>query len=296
MLLQDMEEQGLLKPPKWLSSNTHCLMYMGSRAYGVADNDSDFDVYGWVIPPKEIVFPHLAGEIQGFGRQKKRFEHFVEHHVADKTGGDWDFSIFNVVKYFSLCMECNPNMLDSLFVPQNCLIHSTRISQMVRESRRLFLSKVAWHRFKGYAYSQLHKMQSKNPIGKRKQIRDEFGYDVKFAYHVVRLLSEVEQILAEGDLDLQEKGRREHMKAVRRGEVSEDDIRRWASDKERQLESLYHTSTLPYSPDEAQIKGLLLHVLEEHYGTLDKCVVKPEKALQALRSIHEILERNGDLL
>jgi len=171
-----------------------------------------------------------------------------------------------------------------------------RIAQMVRENRRLFLSKVAWHRFKGYAYSQLHKMQSKNPAGKRKQIREKFGYDVKFAYHVVRLLSEIEQILAEGDLDLQEKGRREHMKAIRRGEVPQEDVRRWATEKERQLEALYHTSKLPHSPDEARIKTLLLHCLEEHYGSLEKCVVEPEKAVQALRDIHEILERNKGLL
>jgi hypothetical protein len=26
------------------------------------------------MPPKEMVFPHLAGQIEGFGRQQQRFE------------------------------------------------------------------------------------------------------------------------------------------------------------------------------------------------------------------------------
>ena len=39
----------------------------------------------------------------------------------------------------------------------------------------------------------MHKMRTKEPEGKRRAIIEEFGFDVKFAYHVVRLLNEVEQ-------------------------------------------------------------------------------------------------------
>jgi len=80
---------------------------------------------------------------------------------------------------------------------------STKIGNMVRESRRMFLHKGAWFRYKGYAFSQIRKMVSKDRIGERKEDVDKWGYDRKFAYHTIRLLNEIEQILIEGDLDLQ---------------------------------------------------------------------------------------------
>jgi hypothetical protein len=52
-------------------------------------------------------------------------------------------------------------MVDSLFVPINCIVHSTSVGQMVRDNRRNFLSKKAWKRFRGYAHQQLHKADSK---------------------------------------------------------------------------------------------------------------------------------------
>ena len=51
----------------------------------------------------------------------------------------------------------------------------------------------AWPKFKGYAYSQLHKLAIKEPTGKRAELVAAHGYATKFAYHVVRLLGEVEQ-------------------------------------------------------------------------------------------------------
>jgi predicted nucleotidyltransferase len=268
---------------------------MGSTAYGVSDDNSDMDIYGWVIPTKELIFPHIGGEIMGFGKQIKRFEQWQHHHVIDHPK-EYDFQVFNIVKYFQLCMECNPNMIDSMFTSQVSILHSTKIANMVREQRHLFLCKKAWHSFKGYAYSQLHKMNSKNPEGKRVAIREKFGFDVKFAYHLVRLLSEVEQILIEGDLDLQDKARREHMKAIRRGEVSKEDIIRWAADKEAQLEKLYHTSTLAHSMREDEIKTLLLNCLEEHFGDLNGCINEPDAPIRALREVDEVLKKYNRFL
>lgn len=291
---QQLTERGLIRPPSFLPTNVMYETMMGSVAYGVSTDDSDRDVYGFCVPPKDQVFPHLAGEIQGFGTQRDRFEQLQQAHIRDESalggkGCEYDLSIYSIVKYLSLCMECNPNMIDSLFTAQDCVLHITRVGTLVRERRKQFLHKGCWPRFKGYAYSQLHKMRSKEPTGKRKAIREEFGYDVKFAYHVVRLLDECEQILVEGDIDLRRN--REHLKAIRRGEVSEKDIRQWASDKERQLEQLYVDSKLPAVPDEGRIKTLLLNCLEEHYGKLDNCVVRVDAATTALREIQSVLER-----
>ena len=65
--LERLTDRGLIKPPKWLPGNVQYETIMGSVAYGVSSDTSDVDVYGWAIPPKDDLFPHLRGEVPGFG-------------------------------------------------------------------------------------------------------------------------------------------------------------------------------------------------------------------------------------
>jgi len=292
MLLNKLQSQNLIHPPPWLPSTTHYLCLMGSVAYGVAGDDSDSDIYGFCIPPKEMIFPHLNGEIMGFGRQIKRFEQWQEHHIQDENAGkEYDFQIYSIVKYFQLCMENNPNMVDALFVPERCIIHCSAIGNIVRENRRLFLHRGCWHKFRGYSYSQLHKMSTKSPeVGsKREESIKKFGFDVKFAYHVVRLIYEVEQILTTQDLNLESNS--EMLKAIRRGEWTEQRIIDFFEQKEKALNKAYEESTLPYSPDEQKIKKLLLECLEHHFGSLDKTYIEPDMYKNALLEIQEICNK-----
>ena len=190
--LQRLTDRGLVKPPRWLPGNVQYETIMGSVAYGVSSDTSDVDVYGWAIPPKDDIFPHLRGEVLGFGTPRPRFEQYQEHHVQDRDalgghGRTYDLTIYGIVKFFNLAMENNPNIIDSLFTPVNCVLHCTRVGDIVRENRKLFLHKGAWPKFKNYAYAQLHKLSTKEPQGKRAELVVEHGYDTKFAYHVVRL-------------------------------------------------------------------------------------------------------------
>lgn len=260
---------------------------MGSVAYGVSSDTSDMDIYGFCIPPQKVVFPHLDGYIDGFGKPRKRFDQFQQHHI-EWNAKSYDLSIYSIVRYFALCMENNPNMIDSLFTPDNCVLHATAVGQMVRDHRKLFLHKGAWQKFKGYAYSQLHKMKNRQPEGKRIALVEQFGFDVKFAYHVVRLLDEAEQILLLGDIDLQRN--REQLKAIRRGDMTEQDILDWAASKEKQLEKVFTESKLPTEPDEDRLRSLLLECLEHHYGNLENCLVDEHKAVQTLRRIREMAD------
>jgi uncharacterized protein len=297
--LQRLTDRGLVKPPRWLPGHVQYETIMGSVAYGVSSDTSDVDVYGWAIPPKDDLFPHLRGEVLGFGAPKPRFEQYQEHHIQDHDalgghGRTYDLTIYGIVKFFNLAMENNPNVIDSLFTPVNCVLHSTRVGNLVRENRRLFLHKGAWPKFKGYAYTQLHKLTIKTPQGKRAELVEKHGYDVKFAYHVVRLLTEVEMILMEEDIDLQRNN--DQLKAIRRGEWSEERLRQWCADKESHLERVYAESKLRATPDEPKIRALLLNCLEDHYGSLEGCVVNPDRAVEALRNIQAELERVKDLL
>jgi predicted nucleotidyltransferase len=275
--IQKLSHGGLIHPPKWLAPNVIYECIMGSVAYGVSSDTSDFDLYAICIPLKHDVFPHLKGEINGFGRQKQGFEQFQQHHVYDKdalggSGRNYDVTCYNIVKYFTLAMENNPNIVDSLYVKNTCVLYSTLVGQHLRENRSLFLHKGAYHKFKGYAYSQLSKLSTNknSSSSKRKELYEQHGYDTKFAYHVIRLIDECEQILTLGDIDLERS--REMMKSVRRGEWTEEKVRKHFEDKEKSLEQLYRESSLQHSPDESKIKSLLLECLEMHYGSLSDCV------------------------
>jgi predicted nucleotidyltransferase len=266
---------------------------MGSEAYGVSSNDSDRDIYGMCIPPKGLVFPHLDGQILGFGRQIQRFDQWSQHHVVDKSTDperNYDFSVYSIIKYFQLCMENNPNMIDSLFVPQRCIIHNTQIGQHMRDNRRLFLHKGAWHKFRGYAYAQMHKIKQKTNSSNEKRATDieTHGYDTKFAYHLIRLLEECRQILVEEDLNLERNS--EQLKSIRRGEWTFERIENLFKDYEYNLEQYFIQSELRNKPDEDAIKKVLVECLEMHYGNLDAALTIPGKAEQTLKEIKRLVE------
>lgn len=291
-LIERLHSKGLIKPPPYVIGGTQYLTIMGSQAYAVNNDDSDLDLYGWCIPPKDMIFPHLRGEIPGFGLQVQKFEQFQQHGVIEKDHNkEYDLNIYSIVKYFQLVMENNPNMIDSLFTDETCALKSTKISNHVRDNRKTFLSKKAWHTFKGYAYAQMKKMRTKehNPEGKRFHMIEKYGYDVKFAYHVVRLLNEVEMILIDHDLDLRRNN--DQLKEIRAGLWTMDQIEAYFLMKERALEETYVKSTLRHKPDEPAIKKILLEVLEEHFGTLQGMVETADHYKDMLRQIQQIVSK-----
>jgi len=135
-------------------------------------------------------------------------------------------------------------------------------------------------------------------VSKRLHLVDVFGYDVKFSYHVIRLLSEIEEILTDHNLTLDRSDRREMLKSIRRGEWTLPQIREWFTQKEKELDALYQKSTLRHSPDEAAIKQLLLNVLESHYGSLDKAIVVSDDVSlrNALRDISDTVSKYKKLI
>ena len=298
--LQRLTDRGLVKPPRWLPGNVQYETIMGSVAYGVSSDTSDVDVYGWAIPPKEDIFPHLRGEILGFGKPARRFEQYQEHHVEDRDalaghGRTYDLTIFGIVKFFALAMENNPNIIDSLFTPDDLRPAQHEGRQPRAGEPPALPAQGGLAQVQGLRLlASLHKLAIKQPQGKRAELVAEHGFDTKFGYHVVRLIGEVEQILVEGDIDLQRNN--EQLKAIRRGEWTEERLRAWFAEKESHLERLYAESTLRAIPDEGRIKALLLQALEEHYGSLEGCVVDPDRAVAALRNIQAELDRVKDLL
>lgn len=283
-----MTEKKKISPPSWLPDNVMYETIMGSYAYGIENECSDIDIYGFCIPKKDIVFPHLSGEILGFDKQVQRFDQYQQHHVKDQDK-EYDFNIFGIVKYFRLLMDNNPNVIDSIFTDRTCILTSTQLGELLRDNRKMFLHKGAWHRFRGYSFSQMEKIETKDPSEKRKVLVEKYGYDTKYACHLFRLLLEVEQIMIEGDLDLRRNA--EQLRSVRNGHYTLSEVKEWFKQKETQLAKIYLESKLPHSPDEDKIKCLLLQCLESHYGSLDKCVAILNKESLVVSEIKAVLEK-----
>lgn len=291
-----LSERGLIKPPKCVQESIQYECIMGSNAYGVSADNSDMDIYGFCMPEIEVLMPHLSGWVNGFGPVPKEFGQYQQHHIKTdiwKKEQEYDVCIYNITKYLWLCGNGNPNMIDSMFVHDTCVTHLTEIGSYLRDNRHHFLSKKCWHTFKGYAYSQMHKLKfKKNTTGKRKALIEKYGYDIKFAYHIVRLLNEVEQIMVEHDIDLMVN--RKQLISIRQGEWKEQEIYDYFVDKEKQLEEVYLTSSLRMKPDWKSISENLNVMISMYYdiGEIkDRSILTKQFRSDIKESIDKVFDR-----
>lgn len=126
-------------------------------------------------------------------------------------------------------------------------------------------------------------------LSKREQEVKQYGFSLKFAYHLVRLMNEIEQILIEGDLDLERN--REQLKSIRRGEWTLEQVLKYFEDKEKNLEEAYAKTKLPWGPNEPELKELLLNCLEHHYGSLDNVIKKSDKTTNLINELEQLIDK-----
>lgn len=252
--------------PPWCKPSY--LTVSGSRSYGTNNINSDWDFVGFTVPPVELVFPHTAGVIPGFGRQIKHFENFQFQDGYHSQFGKYDLTIYSIVKYFQLVMEGNPNMVDSLFTDWKLQVVSDAIGWRVWERRHLFLSQKCYHTFKGMMWSHLSRLKGEHTKEGRLDLKEKYGWDTKDGYHSVRMMLELKQILFNGDLELQKD--KNYLLDIRNGKVSKDEALKVCEDILKELESKQDKFVVPYAPDESAIKNLLIQCLEMKYGDLNK--------------------------
>lgn len=261
--------RGVISPPQWLTPSVDYLVVMGSEAYGCSLNKSDRDVYGFATPPLKSLFPHLTGSIPGFRPEPKLFEQWQEHHVRDPDRSiTWDLTVFNIVKYVDLCAGNNPNMLDSLFVPDRCVLFASDAANHLRANRTMFLSKLCADTFRGYAKHQLLKIRKKT--GHNNPVRNEsimkHGYDTKYAMHLVRLMLECKEILLEGNITIDRNA--SFLKEVRSGCMSLDELEKWFESTDQYLAEAENKSVIPHRPDRNAIRQILAECIEINHGPL----------------------------
>ena len=103
---------------------------------------------------------------------------FDKFEVKD-SGFEDDRAIYALDKFFRLCADNNPSIVELLFVPDKCTNFKTEKWDAVLENKHLFLSKNLRYRYTGFAVAQLRKLQRhrewfQNPPD-HKPTRKEYG-------------------------------------------------------------------------------------------------------------------------
>ena len=134
------DEYNFLREDARLGKNVAYLTLAGSIAYGTNNEKSDIDVRGFAVESLDSL---LTG---------KAFEQ------VDDTSTDT--VIYGLRKYFKLCAECNPNVLELLGTKPEHVLHMNAAGKKVRDNAEIFLSKLAYKKFVGYATAQLRRLQN----------------------------------------------------------------------------------------------------------------------------------------
>ena len=115
---------------------------VGSQAYGTATETSDVDRKGVFIQPME--------DILSFG--------YVEQ-VSDESH---DTTFYEIRRFLELLSINNPNVLELLHSPEECVIHMDPIFQMVIDNADKFITKACQASFGNYAIQQIKKARGLN--------------------------------------------------------------------------------------------------------------------------------------
>lgn len=116
----------------------------GSRAYGTATPESDWDYRGvFCADPVNHLTPF-----------------FAVNEVADSQ--EEDSKYYELSHFMKMCLECNPNIIETLWVHPDDIIETTPAYNFLRKHRHELLSKKIAHTTCGYAFAQLKRIKGHN--------------------------------------------------------------------------------------------------------------------------------------
>ncbi|MDQ8183801.1 nucleotidyltransferase domain-containing protein [Pelagicoccus sp. SDUM812005] len=137
---------------------------VGSHAYGTATPKSDEDIKGIFVQPANSLLSLSAPPQQ----------------VADAKS---DIVHYSLARFLELALGANPNIIELLFMPAECVRLRTEFFDLLEENRSLFITKQAYQSHVGYALAQIKKARGQNkwvnnPQPERPPQREDFCWIV----------------------------------------------------------------------------------------------------------------------
>ena len=184
--------------------------------------------------------------------------------------GDVDWVAYGLRKYLSLALKGNPSILLALFVPDEHVRQMTPEGEALRALAPAIVSKAAYMPFRGYMRQQHERLLGLR--GQRNVTRPElveaYGYDTKYAAHVVRLGLQGEELLMTGriSLPMRDADRALAVK-VRTGGFSLAEASEQIIHAERRLDAAFTASSLPDRPNSQAVEQWMLGTYLEYWKT-----------------------------
>jgi predicted nucleotidyltransferase len=162
--------------------------------------------------------------------------------------GDIDLNVYTLRKFVSLARSGNPSILGVLFSP-TLYLERTPLNLAARTQLGKYIaSKKAGTAYLGYMNQQIERWQGK--LGQksvsRPELVEKYGFDTKYAAHVIRLGYQGIQYMREGRLTLpMDLNLAQEIVALRTGHFSEGEASQWALSVKADLEMAIENSPLP---------------------------------------------------
>lgn len=228
-------------------ANTILRVQVGSGVHGTAvGGQDDRDEMGVCLEP--------ARYVTGLDR----FEQY-EYRTAWKRGGlsersgagDLDVVIYSARKWLRLALQGNPTVLLSLFVSESEIVTITALGRDLRANASRIVSKRCGARFLGYMRAQRDGMLGlRSRDVNRPELVARYGYDTKYAMHMLRLTIQGIELLSTGAITLPvPEPQLSILRAVRTGGYKRQEVLDLADSLEADLEQLLQNTTLPAEPD-----------------------------------------------
>jgi uncharacterized protein len=228
----------------------------GSKAHGAKiDDTDDTDWYGVFIEPPERII--------GIDP----IEHFC-YTTGGQPGGngarDVDVVLYSLRKWAGLAVKGNPSALHFLFAP---LDFRTIWWDWVADKPEIFMAKGHLKPFLGFADDQLKRLlgQKGQKNVHRAHLEKQFGYDTKYAMHIIRLYGEAKELMETGKITLPRPNAAELIE-IRNGKYKLHEIQAWARQLEDETVRASDSGPLPGRVDRDTVSMLISTVYRKFWN------------------------------
>jgi uncharacterized protein len=236
-----------------------CQVGSGVHGTAIAGTD-DRDEMGICLEPPDYVI--------GL-RQFDQYVYRTQPEGVRSGHGDLDLTVYSLRKWMRLATTGNPTVLLPLFVPPEEIVTITPLGEDLRGRADIILSRRAGHRFLGYLRSQRDRMVE-HPNGKRTnrpELIEQYGYDTKYAGHMIRLGVQGIELLQTGKITLpMPEPWRSMIVDIRQGKFTRVAVLALAADLEKELEQLIPTCDLPDEPNMNHVNLWLVRAYQDAWN------------------------------